>query len=108
MRSKLIFTTIILLMFIAGVLQGCGARKVETTISKQSESIKEEVKSEGSVKKENATTDSSNSSVKNDKVDEKQEQRITELYNENGTLKSRITELLNSKSTDKSTKDDSR
>jgi hypothetical protein len=89
---------------IALVPISCGTRKAQTEISKTTDSFKEQESSKGSVTKESNSSESSKSSEHVDKVNEQQEQRITELFNDNGSLKQRITELLNSKSTDRSIK----
>lgn len=99
---------IIYTAFIALMLCACGTRRVETDILKQSDKSKEKIVNEGEIKKESSTTEESKKSEQVAKVNEKQEQRITELYNENGSLKSRITELINSKDIDNSKKEESR
>jgi len=99
---------IIYTAFICLMLCACGTRKVQTDILKQSDKEVEKTTNKGEVKKESSTTEESNSSEQVAKVNEKQEQRITELYSENGTLKSRITELINSRDIDNSKKEESR
>ena len=89
---------------IALVPIGCGTRRVQTDISKTTDSFKEQESSKGIVTKESNSSESNKSSEQLDKVNEQQEQRITELFNDNGSLKQRVTELLNSKSTDRSIK----
>lgn len=95
-------------VFIAFMLLGCGTRKVATDILKQSDKEVEKTTNEGEVKKESSTTEESKSSEQVAKVNEKQEQRVIELYDSLGRLKQRITELVNSKDTDNSKKEESR
>lgn len=104
---KLIFSYVFILFLIVTIslLSSCGVRKVENDKSKIEGSEKESIKSEGSVKKEELTTENKETKEVKDKSDEKQEKRVIELFFENGVLKERITEFINSKSTDKSTKD---
>lgn len=80
----------------------CGTRKVNETMDKSIETSYS--KDEGSGSREIKSNTSINSSISqnNDKVNESQSKKITELFNENGSLKSRITELLDMKSIDKS------
>lgn len=85
---------------IALVPIGCGTRKVATSINNTEQKDVTKDTSKGQVTKDSGNSENSGNSVANNIVNEKQETRITELYNENGTLKSRISELLNSKSTD--------
>jgi len=98
---------IMLLLFLAGLFQSCGTRKVETQIAKTDVKVDKEVKESGTQSNKVEIYTNTVASEKSDKVDERQEQRITELYNENGVLIKRLTELTNQKSTDKSIKDKS-
>lgn len=82
----------------------CSKRVVGTDTKKSSEQSKEQSSSQGQVKKESGSETLKTSEEAKNVVDEKQEQRVTELFDENGKLKQRITELLNSKKTDNSTK----
>ncbi|WP_298845521.1 hypothetical protein [uncultured Clostridium sp.] len=84
------------------LMSGCGARKVETSINKTTDKYSDKMTSEGVVSKTNSSVDSSSLVSKINKGDESKESRVTELFNENGTLKQRITELLNRKSFDTS------
>lgn len=94
-----------ILLLVAVSLSGCGTRKSAVDTFKANSEIKEGSKSEGSVTKETVTSESKESTEQNSNTDEKQEQRITELFYENGMLKERVTELLNSKSTNNSSSD---
>jgi len=92
--------------FIYGVFAivcSCGTRKVATRIENVEQKDVTKDISKGQVTKDSGNSENSGNSVANNVVNEKQESRITELFNENGTLKSRISELLNSRSTDKTT-----
>lgn len=89
---------------IALVPVGCGTRKVATSVTNTKTSDTEKESSKGNVSNTSTGTSSAGSTTANNLVNEKQEQRVTELFNENGTLKQRITELLNTKSTDNTVK----
>lgn len=73
-------------------LTGCGTRKSGVKIEDTTYKEKEKSTSEGSVKKESSGTENTSNKEKNSAVDENMKQKITELYDENGKLKSRITE----------------
>lgn len=103
-----LFGIIVLILFILGVLQSCGSRRSEVSIQKDSDKNVEKTTDKGEVTKESSTKEENKASEQIAKVNEKQEQRITELYDENGKLKQRITELINSKDTDNSKKEESR
>lgn len=96
------------LIVVCLLLSACGSRRVQTDILKQSDKSTEKIVNEGEVKKESSTTEESKSSEQVAKVNEKQEQRVTELYDSLGRLKQRITELVNSKDIDNSKKEESR
>jgi membrane-associated HD superfamily phosphohydrolase len=78
----------------------CGTRKVQTAIVKIEDKAKEEIKSSGQVTKETKTQESTEKAEKAAKEDSQQIQKLTELYFENGVLRSRIIELIDSKSID--------
>jgi len=94
----LIFLYIILAM----VASSCGARKAQSSVVNSKDEQSDKSTSVGNVSSQTSKGDSTVTKTQTAKVDEKQESKITELFNENGTLKQRITELLNSKSTDNS------
>lgn len=102
---KLVLAYTILLLICILLLSSCGTKKkiVDTDIHKSEET--EKSVSEGKVKKDSESKEESSTKEQNAITDERQEQRITELFNENGSLKSRITELLNRKTVDNSTKE---
>lgn len=103
-RGKVWLHVLLWFMYIMiALLASCGTRKVNETTDKYKESSS--TKQEQSGSREIASNVSINSSTtqNNDKLDESQSKKVTELFNENGSLKSRITELLNTKSVDKST-----
>jgi len=100
--KNLLHSLILLALYCAIALVACGTRKVATEITEnkatQDVNIKEQVNEQSG-----ATTKATDTQTdQTEKVEEKQEYRITELFNENGSLRSRIKELLNSKSTDNS------
>ena len=104
---RLVFAYIILLIGIIAIalFSSCGTRKkiVDTDIHNEKQTDKSIT--EGNVKKDSEAKEQSSTKEHNAITDERQEQRITELFNENGSLKSRITELLNRKTVDNSTKE---
>jgi len=107
--KNLAWTLFILILLVLGIMQsGCGSRRSQVNIQKDSDKNVEKTTDKGEVTKESSTKEESKASEQAAKVNEKQEQRITELYSENGTLKSRITELINSRDTDNSKKEESR
>lgn len=85
---------------IALVPVGCGTRKVATSINNTEQKDVTEDTSKGNVTKDSGNSENSGNSVANNLVNEKQEQRIREMFDTTGVLRERITELLNSKSTD--------
>ena len=85
---------------IALVPVGCGTRKAATSINNTDQKNVTKDTSKGQVTKDSGNLENYGNSVANNVVNEQLETRITELFNENGTLKSRIIEFLNSKSTD--------
>jgi hypothetical protein len=101
MKNHLIRLT--LYAFMAMVPISCGSRKVSTVISEHKQEVKQEAETKADVKKEEVKKEVIQEKQKVDKKEEKQEQRTTELYFDNGLLKSRVIENLNSKSTDNST-----
>jgi hypothetical protein len=84
------------------LLASCGTRKVNETTDKYKESSSSKQEQVGSREITSNVSINSSISQNNDKIDESQSRKVTELFNENGSLKSRITELLNTKSVDKS------
>ena len=84
------------------LVPACGSRKVQTDIYKTEQKDVTKEESKGNVTKESGSEAKEGNTTQNDIVKEQQDSRVTELFNENGTLKSRITELLNSRSTDRS------
>lgn len=89
--------------FIAMVPIACGTRKANTNTQNFEQQETDKQSSSGQVKTGESNTTTEQTTTQNNKVDEQQEKRVRELFNENGTLKERITELLNKKSTDNST-----
>lgn len=104
-RSVAFYITVILAILWLLLIFGCGTRNKTGETTKSKNEHTEKSSSEGKVTKESSSSEENSSSTKNDKSDELQEQRVIELFFENGVLKERITELINSKSVDKSTKD---
>lgn len=102
--SHKLYITWLLLIWFALYLSSCGTRRATVDINKFSEASKEQSDSKGQVKKESSSESTKSSEEKANVVDEKQEQRTREIFDENGKLKERITELLNSKKTDNSSK----
>lgn len=92
---------------IALVPIGCGTRKANVKIDNFKESVRIEEKSVGKVEKSEAKTETISKKEQVAKVEENQEQRITELYFENGILRSRVFEITNHRIADSSTKDES-
>lgn len=107
LSTSVIVGFVMLVLFVLGLIQSCGSRKVETQISKTETKVKEESKDTGSQSNQTESSTKVIEAEKNDKVEENLTRRVEELYNENGQLIKRITELTNNKSTDKSTKDKS-
>lgn len=85
-------------------LTGCGIRKSAVKVEDTTYKEKEKSTSEGSVKKESSGTENTSNKEKNSAVDENMKQKITELYDENGKLKSRITEFEKQKQATTSSK----
>lgn len=102
---KLIIAYIILIILALYLVVGCGVRKTES--SKESTKIESENKdtSKGEVKKESGQSEGQSSKDLNAIINESQTKRITELFNENGSLKSRVTELENTRMEDNSSKE---
>lgn len=98
------YVLFVFLLIVIAMVSSCSSRKVQTDLFKATESSKEEVSSKGKVKKESGSEGLKTSVEQKNTVDEKQEQRVREVFDENGKLKERITELLNSKKTDNSSK----
>lgn len=92
------------LLILIVMLSSCGTRKVENQSNSQSQTSKEERKTNTEVTKESSSEEKNESQETNQKSDEKQESRVRELFDENGKLKERITELINSKSSDNTNK----
>lgn len=103
----IVFGVVMIILFLLGLFQSCGSRKVETQISKTETKVKEESKDTGTQSNQTESSTKVIEAEKNDKVEENLTRRVEELYNENGQLIKRITELTNIKLTDKSTKDKS-
>lgn len=82
----------------------CGTRKVQTAIVKVEEKAKEEEKVSVQIVKETKSQEKIDKVEQADKEDTQQIQKLTELYFENGILRSRIIELIDSKSIDNTTR----
>jgi len=102
---RMIIVYILLIGLALYMLVGCGVRQVEN--SNELSKIVNESKdtSKGQVLKESSQSEGQTSKDQNAIVNEKQKQIITELFNENGSLKSRITELESTRMEDKSSKE---
>lgn len=85
--------TLIILILLAVGLSGCGTRKTAVDTFKVNAEIKEGSKSEGSVTKTSTNSETTESRNNISNLEQNQKQIITELFNENGGLKSRVTEL---------------
>lgn len=94
------FLIIAVLLF----LTECGVRNKTGETNKDSTVQKDESSSKGIVSKSNAYLDESKSKEKNESVSEDVKQTVTELYDENGKLKSRIIELEKQKHSNTSIK----
>lgn len=101
------YIVLMVLLIVLSILTSCGARKSDVKIDNTKSKQDEKSTSEGQVKKEHSTSNETVDKQKNNDVEQNLKQAITELYNENGTLKSRITTLEKQK-TDKSSSNDRR
>lgn len=100
-----VFIVYVLLLALIAMCSSCGVRKVGT--SKESSKNVNESKEESKAKvtKESSSSEEVETKEKNDIVKEKQETKVTEKFNPDGSLNERTTETKNKKSTDRSTKD---
>jgi len=98
-----LFAGILLALFFGGMFAGCGTRKANSKVENVENKNIQDDSSKGQVTKDSGNSENSGNSVANNVVNENQQSRIAELFNENGTLKSRISELSFVKSTDKTT-----
>lgn len=105
LKTIVAYIFILALLVAVVCLSGCGTRNKtgETTKGKKEQTDKST--SEGNVNKESGTSEESSTKEKDKAVDENLKQTVTELYYENGQLKSRVTELEKQKQSTTSTKD---
>lgn len=103
MRS-LIITAFMIMLFALGLLQsGCGSRKVDVDILKQSEKIDEGSKDKGEEKKESEVKKENKEENKADKTEEVVTTVVKETYNPDGSINKRTTTTKKENRTDRST-----
>lgn len=93
---------LILWMTIAMIPLSCGSRKAITKINKNAEITKEETKSKGEVNKVEEKKEVEKQVAKTKKEDENKTVIVTELFNDEGVIKSRIKEVNINKATNTS------